>query len=98
MFAKIAAKFVGTFWLVFGGCGSAVLLPASHNWGSGFSACRSRLGSLSSPAPTRSGRFPEVISSCRIRWTSLGGRFPAAHLPSYILAQVAGGIVGAAVI
>ena len=37
---RAAAEFIGTFWLVFGGCGSAVLAAAFPNWGSVFSVLR----------------------------------------------------------
>jgi aquaporin Z len=99
MFAKIAAEFVGTFWLVLGGCGSAVLAAAFPQLGIGFVGVALAFGltvltGVYALGPISGGHFNPAVSVGL--WT--GGRFPAAHLLPYVIAQVAGGIAGAAVL
>ena len=99
MFSKIAAEFVGTFWLVLGGCGSAVLAAGFPQLGIGFLGVSLAFGltvltGAYALGPISGGHFNPAVSFGL--WA--GGRFPAAQLPSYILAQVAGGIAGAAVL
>ena len=99
MVAKIAAEFVGTFWLVLGGCGSAVLAAAFPQLGIGFLGVSLAFGltvltGAYALGPISGGHFNPAVSVGL--WA--GGRFPAAQLPSYVLAQVAGGIAGAAIL
>ena len=99
MFSKIAAEFIGTFWLVLGGCGSAVLAAAFPQVGIGFLGVSLAFGltvltGAYALGPISGGHFNPAVSVGL--WA--GGRFPAAQLPSYVLAQVAGGIAGAAVL
>jgi aquaporin Z len=91
-----AAEFLGTFWLVFGGCGSAVISAAFPNVGIGLLGVAFAFGLTLLTMAYTIGH----ISGCHINpavslglWA--GGRFPASRLVPYILSQVAGGIVGA---
>ena len=99
MFAKLSAEFVGTFWLVLGGCGSAVLAAAFPGLGIGLLGVSLAFGltvltGAYALGPISGGHFNPAVSVGL--WA--GGRFPAAHLLPYIIAQVVGGIVGAGVL
>src|SRR5690606_13892819 len=99
MRAKLIAEFVGTFWLVLGGCGSAVLAAAFPELGIGLHGVALAFGltvltGAYALGPISGAHFNPAVSIGL--WA--GGRFPAAHLPHYIVAQVAGGIVGAGVL
>ncbi len=96
---KLAAEFLGTFWLVLGGCGSAVLAAAFPEVGIGLLGVSLAFGLTVVTMAYAIGH----ISGCHLNpavsfglWS--GGRFPTAELGPYILAQVTGGIVGAAVL
>lgn len=97
MFAKLSAEFLGTLWLVLGGCGSAVLAAAFPQVGIGLAGVSLAFGltvltAAYSLGPISGGHFNPAVSVGL--WA--GGRFPAAHLLPYIIAQVAGGLAGAA--
>ena len=99
MLAKATAEFIGTFWLVLGGCGSAVLAAAFPQLGIGFVGVALAFGltvltAVYALGPISGGHFNPAVSIGL--WT--GGRFPLADLPFYVVAQVAGGIAGAAVL
>jgi aquaporin Z len=99
MFPKLVAEFIGTFWLVLGGCGSAVLAAAFPDVGIGllgvsFAFGLTVLSGAYAFGPVSGGHFNPAVSVGL--WA--GGRFPAAALGPYILAQLAGGIVGAGVL
>ena len=99
MFAKLSAEFIGTFWLVLGGCGAAVLSAAFPEVGIGLLGVSLAFGLTVLTAayalgPISGGHFNPAVSVGL--WA--GGRFPAAHLAPYIVAQVAGAILGAGVI
>lgn len=99
MVAKLAAEFLGTFWLVLGGCGSAVLAAVFADVGIGLLGVSLAFGlTVLSGAyalgPISGGHFNPAVSVGL--WA--GGRFPAAHLGPYVLAQVVGAIVGAGVL
>lgn len=99
MFAKLSAEFLGTFWLVLGGCGSAVLAAAFPEVGIGLLGVSLAFGLTVLTAayalgPISGGHFNPAVSVGL--WA--GGRFPAAQLIPYIAAQVVGGIVGAGVL
>lgn len=99
MFAKLTAEFVGTFWLVLGGCGSAVLAAAFPELGIGLAGVSLAFGltvltAAYSLGPISGGHFNPAVTVGL--WA--GGRFPAGQVVSYIVAQVAGAIVGAAVL
>jgi len=96
MLAKLAAEFLGTFWLVLGGCGSAVLAAAFPGLGIGFTGVSLAFGLTVLTAayalgPVSGGHFNPAVSIGL--WA--GGRFPARDLPSYIVAQVVGAVVAA---
>lgn len=99
MFAKLSAEFLGTFWLVLGGCGSAVLAAAFPGLGIGFVGVSLAFGltvltGAYALGPISGGHFNPAVSVGL--WA--GGRFPAAQLLPYIAAQVIGGVVGAGVL
>lgn len=96
---KLGAEFIGTFWLVLGGCGSAVLAAAFPDVGIGLLGVSFAFGLTVLTMAFAIGH----ISGCHLNpavsfglWS--GGRFPKAELGPYIAAQVAGGIAGAAVL
>jgi aquaporin Z len=96
---RAIAEVIGTFWLVFGGCGSAVLAAAFPDLGIGFLGVSLAFGLTVLTMAYAIGH----ISGCHLNpavsvglWA--GGRFPARDLPPYIVAQVVGGIAGAAVL
>jgi aquaporin Z len=93
------AEFIGTFWLVFGGCGSAVLAAAFPDVGIGLLGVAFAFGLTVLTMAYAIGH----ISGCHLNpavsiGLCLGGRFEARHLPHYIAAQVSGAIVGAMVL
>ena len=99
MMNKLAAELIGTFWLVFGGCGSAVLAAAFPEVGIGLLGVSFAFGLTVLTMAYAIGH----ISGCHLNpavsvglW--VGGRFPAAHLGPYLVAQVLGGVAGAAVL
>lgn len=99
MFAKLTAEFLGTFWLVLGGCGSAVLAAAFPQVGIGLLGVSFAFGltvvtGAYALGPISGGHFNPAVSVGL--WA--GGRFPGGQLPPYIGAQVAGGLAGAAVL
>jgi aquaporin Z len=99
MLSKLSAEFVGTFWLVLGGCGSAVLAAAFPAVGIGLLGVSLAFGltvltGAYALGPISGGHFNPAVSIGL--WA--GGRFPAAHLLPYILVQVAGAIAGAGVL
>jgi aquaporin Z len=93
------AEFFGTFWLVLGGCGSAVLAAAFLNVGIGLLGVSLAFGLTVLTMAFAIGH----ISGCHLNpavsvglWA--GGRFPAKQLPPYIIAQVLGAIVAGGVL
>ncbi len=99
MMRKLAAEFIGTAWLVFGGCGAAVLAAAFPKLGIGFVGVALSFGLTLLTMAYAIGH----VSGCHINpavsvGLCAGGRFRAAELPGYIIAQVLGGIAGAAVL
>src|SRR5512135_1366644 len=99
MSRKLFAEFIGTFWLVLGGCGSAVLAAAFPNLGIGFLGVALAFGLTLLTMAFAIGH----ISGCHINpavsvGLALGKRFPASELPAYVIAQVAGAVVAAAVL
>src|SRR5436305_11543484 len=99
MLAKVAAEFIGTFWLVLGGCGSAVLAGAFPEYGIGFAGVSLAFGltvltGAYALGPISGAHFNPAVSIGL--WA--GGRFPAGDLLLYIVAQVAGAIIAAGVL
>jgi aquaporin Z len=96
---RSTAEFVGTFWLVLGGCGSAVLSASFPGLGIGFAGVALAFGltvltMVAALGPISGGHFNPAVSI----GLYAGGRFPGRDLPAYIVAQVAGGIVAGAVL
>lgn len=96
---KLIAEFFGTFWLVLGGCGSAVLAASFPDVGIGLLGVSLAFGLTVLTMAYAIGH----ISGCHLNpavsfglWAS--GRFPGKDLPSYIVAQVAGAVAGGAVL
>src|SRR5437764_10677561 len=99
MFRKCLAEFIGTFWLVLGGCGSAVLAAKFPEAGIGFAGVALAFGLTVRPGayalgPISGGHFNPAVAV----GLGAGGRFPARHSAPYIVVQVAGAIVAAAVL
>lgn len=96
---KLGAEFIGTFWLVLGGCGSAVLTAAFPDVGIGLLGVSLAFGLTVLTMAYAIGH----ISGCHLNpAVSVGlwscGRFSASELGPYIAAQVAGGLAGAGVL
>jgi aquaporin Z len=96
---KAAAEFIGTFWLVFGGCGSAVLAAAFPDVGIGLLGVSLAFGLTVLTMAYGIGH----ISGCHLNpavsvGLAVGKRFSWSELPTYVGAQVAGGIAGAGVL
>src|SRR5690606_27655422 len=96
---QVGAEFFGTFWLVLGGCGSALLAAAFPEVGIGLLGVSAAFGLTVLTMAFAIGH----ISGCHLNpavsiglWA--GGRFPAAHLLPYIVAQVLGGIAAGGVL
>ena len=96
---KFAAEFIGTLWLVLGGCGSAVLAAAFPELGIGFVGVSIAFGLTVVTMAYAIGH----ISGCHLNpavsiglW--MGGRFDGKELIPYIIAQVLGGIAGAGIL
>jgi aquaporin Z len=96
---KMGAEFIGTFWLVLGGCGSAVLAAAFPHLGIGFLGVALAFGLTVVTMAYAIGH----VSGCHLNpavtfGLSIGGRHPAKEILPYWVAQVAGAIVAAAVL
>ena len=96
---RAAAEAFGTFWLVFGGCGSAVLAAGFPEVGIGFLGVALAFGLTVLTMAYAIGH----ISGCHLNpavsvGLVVGGRFPASELAPYIGAQIVGGIAGSAVL
>ncbi|WP_340618377.1 aquaporin Z [Xenorhabdus entomophaga] len=99
MFKKLSAEFFGTFWLVFGGCGSAVLAAAFPQLGIGFLGVSLAFGltvvtMAYAVGYISGGHFNPAVTLGLFA----GGRISAKDVLPYIIAQVIGGIAAAAVL
>src|SRR5579863_3219881 len=99
MTRKLAAEFIGTAWLVLGGCGSAVLAATFPALGIGFVGVALAFGLTVLTMAYAIGH----VSGCHLNpavsiGLCVGGRFPAKDLAPYIIAQVLGAIAGAGVL
>ena len=99
MIKKASAEFIGTFWLVLAGCGSAVLAASLPGMGIGLQGVALTFGL----AVLTMACAISPISGCHLNpavsivlWA--GGRFPARELPAYIVAQVLGAISGCGIL
>ena len=96
---KWSAEFIGTFWLTFGGCGSAVLAAAFPQLGIGFDGVALAFGLTVLTAayalgPISGGHFNPAVSI----GLAVGGRFDALEIPGYVISQVLGAVAGAGVL
>jgi aquaporin Z len=96
---RLTAEFVGTLWLVLGGCGSAVLAAAFPGLGIGFVGVALAFGLTVLTMAFAIGH----VSGCHLNpavsvGLVVGGRFPAKDLVPYIVAQVLGAVAGAAIL
>jgi aquaporin Z len=96
---RLGAEFFGTFWLVLGGCGSAVLAAAVPDLGIGFAGVAFAFGltvltMAYAVGPISGGHFNPAVSAGLVA----GGRFPAKDLVPYIVAQVIGAIAAGGVL
>ncbi len=96
---KLAAEAIGTFWLTFGGCGSAVIAAGFPHVGIGLLGVALAFGLTLLTMAYAIGH----VSGCHLNpavtvGLACGGRFPAGEVLPYIVAQVIGAIVGAAVL
>ncbi len=99
MKARFLAEFLGTFWLVFGGCGSAVLAAAFPELGIGFVGVALAFGltvltMAYAVGGISGGHFNPAVSV----GLAVAGRFEAGKLPHYVAAQVLGATAAAAVL
>ena len=99
MLRKLAAEFIGTAWLVLGGCGSAVLAAAFPQLGIGFVGVAFAFGLTVLTMAYAIGH----VSGCHLNpavsvGLCAGGRFDVLELPGYIIAQVLGAVAGAGVL
>lgn len=96
---RLYAEFLGTAWLVLGGCGSAVLAAAFPGLGIGFMGVALAFGltvvtMAYVAAPISGAHFNPAVTV----GLACGGRFPWSEVVQYVVAQVLGGIVGAAIL
>ena len=96
---RLAAEFIGTLWLVLGGCGSAVFAAAFPNLGIGFHGVSLAFGltvltMAYAVGHISGGHFNPAVTLGL--WA--GKRFPAGEILPYVVAQVAGAVAGAAII
>ncbi|SJZ34452.1 aquaporin Z [Enhydrobacter aerosaccus] len=99
MSKKLAAEFFGTFWLVFGGCGSAVLAAGFPQLGIAFAGVALAFGltvltMAYAVGGISGGHFNPAVSL----GLAIGGRFPFSQLIPYWIVQVLGGIAAAAIL
>jgi aquaporin Z len=97
--SRASAEFLGTFWLTFGGCGSAVISAAFPEVGIGLLGVSLAFGLTVLTMAYAIGH----VSGCHLNpavsiGLLAGGRFPAGELAPYVIAQVAGAIAAAAVL
>jgi aquaporin Z len=96
---RAAAEFFGTFWLVFGGCGSAVVAAAYPQLGIGFAGVALAFGLTVLTMAFAIGH----VSGCHLNpavsvGLVVGKRFPISELPAYVVAQVLGAIAASGVL
>lgn len=99
LYKRVIAEFFGTFWLVFGGCGAAVLAAAFPNLGIGFVGVAFAFGLTVLTMAFAIGH----VSGCHLNpavtvGLTVGGRFPALEILPYVVGQVLGAICGSGVL
>jgi aquaporin Z len=96
---KYFAEFFGTFWLVFGGCGSAVLAAAFPELGIGFAGVALAFGLTVLTMAYAVGHVSGAHFNPAVSFgMATAGRMPWGNVPGYVVSQVVGGIAGAAVL
>lgn len=99
LWKKLAAEFIGTFWLVFGGCGAAVLDAAFPQLGIGFMGVAFAFGLTVMTMVYAIGHISGAHLNPAVSvGLVLGKRFPGAQLIPYLVAQVLGGILATAIL
>jgi aquaporin Z len=99
MLKKMVAEAAGTFWLVLGGCGSAVLAAGFPDLGIGFAGVALAFGLTVLTGAYALGHISGAHFNPAVSlglW--VGGRLPSSQLLPYVVSQVMGGVLGAAVI
>src|SRR3954451_22972535 len=96
---KCVAEGIGTFWLTFAGCGSAVIAAAFPEGGVGLLGVSLAFGLTGLTMAYSIGH----VSGCHLNpavtiGLAAGGRFPANCIPQYVIAQVVGAVTGATVL
>ncbi|NJL07107.1 MAG: aquaporin Z [Methylacidiphilales bacterium] len=96
---KLVAEMIGTFWLTFGGCGSAVIAAGFPEVGIGLVGVSLAFGLTVLTMAYAIGH----VSGCHLNpavtvGLAAGGRFPASQVVPYILAQIVGAVIGTAVL
>src|SRR3954465_10899768 len=99
MQSKLAAEFLGTLWLVLGGCGSAVIAGAYPQFGIGYAGVAFAFGltvltGAYALGPVSGGHFNPAVTFGL--WA--GGRFPTRSIAPYVVAQIVSGIAGAGIL
>ncbi|MGQ0583488.1 MAG: aquaporin Z [Reyranella sp.] len=99
MTKRLYAEFLGTAWLVLGGCGSAVLAASFPQLGIGFAGVALAFGltvltMVYAVGPVSGGHFNPAVTV----GLAVAGRFPKGEVLHYVVAQVLGGIAGAAIL
>ncbi|MCT7663710.1 aquaporin Z [Shinella kummerowiae] len=99
MFKKLSAEFIGTFWLVFCGCGSGVLAATLPEIGIGLvgvslAAGLALMAMIYAIGGISGGHMNPAVSV----GLAVAGKFPAANIPAYVAAQVAGATMAGAVL
>ena len=96
---KLTAEFIGTFWLVLGGCGAAVLAAGVPNLGIGYAGVALAFGLTVVTGAYAFGHISGAHFNPAVTFgLFMGGRFPARNVVPYWAAQLAGGIIAAAVL
>src|SRR3546814_379284 len=96
---RLTAEFIGTLWLVLGGCGSAVLAAAYPRTGIGFAGVSLAFGLTVLTMAYAVGHISGAHFNPAVTvglWA--GRRFPAGEIVPYVIAQVLGGIAGAGIL
>src|SRR6478609_10107244 len=96
---KLTAEFIGTFWLVLGGCGAAVLAAGVPNVGIGYAGVALAFGLTVLTGAYAFGHISGAHFNPAVTLGLFaGGRFPAKDVGPYIVVQVIGGIDAGAVL
>jgi aquaporin Z len=99
MFRKLTAEAIGTFWLVFGGCGAAIIATGNETFGIGWLGVSLAFGlTVLSMAYAVGGISGGHFNPAVSLGLAIAGRFEWRELAPYVVAQLIGGILGAAVL